>query len=220
MHHQVDAAGSESRDVINACARVGDQCKAWNVGFYLGKCCDASSARDGAMCASAENKQSYGGYEMYVETASPYVEEPSGATDPATNVCADTDGNAADALCAIESMFAFCDQTPFTAGETTDPIPSGYPSKGQEALPALSGFVCVEECPAMTPDTPSLCATNLPPTAIPPMDPEPPQAAGPTPFWRSPAFAVQAKGSSNPFNGQAGSQTTCGPVTYAAQCAY
>jgi hypothetical protein len=221
LHHQVDNGGSSQRDVIYSCARVANQCQAFSKGYYTGQCCDASSARDGAMCADLTLKSKYGAQELFNETANLEEEEEDGNEVGITNVC--TAGTmTANAVCGVEQQWAFCDQTMFTKAQTLMGAPLGYPTQGTQMGQALDEYMCVEECPSTVNQSVVLCGTRTVGTTWPPNDMTTPLVNGPSRFWGSPSFQRNATlPNSGSIFGQTGNDTNCGPVVYpAGTCAY
>src|SRR5262249_37036054 len=92
-HPSGDPNGSEWRDEIYACSRYANNCRAWDKGFYLGRCCDASSARDAAMCADQKHKADFGIQTVFVETSWGLVEKTPGTDVTIGPTCADTNNN-------------------------------------------------------------------------------------------------------------------------------
>jgi hypothetical protein len=202
--HIPDATGGDERDQVYACSRVANGGKSWNAGFYLGICCDASSARDFAMCADPTNKLQFGVYNMFVETNDGLIEKPNsgftGYSDQVTPaICVDDSSppKSSNCQCYLEQTPAYCDQTPLTQDQA---LKLGV----LKAAGTLTESVCCETCPASTPYAGTLCGTAGPGTECPPMDdcstisqgglsPD-----GPTFLWRNPLPAIlcgQAKSS-------------------------
>jgi hypothetical protein len=217
--HMVDQTGSEQRDFIYACSRVATQCQAYGRDqFYAGRCCDASSARDGAMCADLDpdHKGQYGYQIMFNETNKPYAEEPTGTEQSIGKACgSSTPGPGAAPICALEGQYAYCDQTLFTQAQTLTPPPGDAGLTGEFSL---SEYSCTEVCPPADPYT-GICGTSTAGTSYPPGTTSPPTSAGPTPLWRSPALA-DAETLNGSLYGLA-QNPACVPFTYpAGQCGY
>jgi hypothetical protein len=193
LQHVPDAKGGSERDFIYACSRVANGGKAWNAGKYLGDCCDASSARDHAMCADETLKLQFGVQHIFQEAANGFIETPNpgftGYMDmnpPPT--CSDTatPPNKADCLCYLEQVPAYCDQTTLTQD---DALKLGLVN----AAETISSVDCCESCPVATPIAGlGLCGTHtttttcLPPPEVCTTLPDGEYAIGPTPLWRNP----------------------------------
>jgi hypothetical protein len=218
ISHPDDPNGSSQRDFIYSCSRVVDQCKAYDSGFYLGFCCDASSARDHAMCADVSNKGQFGVQLIFRETADGIIEEPTGLSGfdnkGIPGSCVDEMNQAASCQCMIEQVPAYCDQVTITE-QTADSM-----FGTAVALSTLTLPNCCESCPAGSP------YASIPPcgTVDPTSDTEcPPMstctvlpttggtARGPTPKYRFtlPAIAAGQAVSSSPTS----KQYDCQPVS-------
>ena len=197
--HPHDPNGWAARDQIYSCARSINQGKAFSDGFYLGVCCDASSARDHATCADADNKEQFGIQNMFVETTDGIVESPnSGLTSYTNNAppkeCVAMDNTPpAPCGCTLESVPAYCDQTLVTEQEALgDGIFVAASTLTEpnccESCPSATPYTTA--CPMVSPTSPAICeaATSCAPLPQPGAN----VAAGPTPPLRNPAASVVA----------------------------
>jgi hypothetical protein len=219
-HHPHDANGYFARDQIYSCSRIVDKGRAFAQGHYLSvDCCDASSARDHASCASADKKLKFGLQNIFIETPTGLLEIPApgltSATDqPLTNQCFNEGtGDQAPCGCVVERVAAYCDQVVLTEQDALSHF--GLTA----AANSLRTFSCCESCPASTPAA-AVCGTAdpaNPPTCIStqactPLPSTASQiAAGPTIGLRNPADAVRDGQATWPGNGMSLS-LNCPPV--------
>jgi hypothetical protein len=198
--HQPAPDGGQQRDYIYSCARIADGCRAFDEGFYLGACCDASSSRDAAMCAGPENKAQFGVFGLFTETKSPtyYVSVPP--TQLPDQVCYASGSYQYDScLCSIAIMPAYCDHTPLQWSEwlnyaaTVQIAETMFQPQCCEACPsgdnAYSNGVCgTQASGSSTTAPPGVMQSYLPQggtnTVV--------AARAPTVRWRSPIAAIAA----------------------------
>ncbi len=217
LDHIPDQNGANARDRIYGCSRVAAGVKSWNAGLYLGQCCDASSARDHAMCAQdPARKEKFGVQDIFRETADGYVEQPNGSftgyTDkPMPPTCVQDMGTStAVCSCYLEQVPAYCDQTVLTQSAA---LGLGL----LEASGSLTLPNCCETCPGSTPIAGiGRCGTYSPGTQCPPkttcgqLPSNGGIASGPTPQWRQFPAAEEAGQAKAPY--AMGSTGNCAPV--------
>jgi hypothetical protein len=147
-HDNGDEGGTNARDYIYACARYGNSCRGYP-GFYLGYPGDASSARDAAMCADADNKGQFGVQAIAVQSDKLCGSETAPGPQTPHDVCsvADPAPPTTPCTCCVANVWDYCDQTLIPAASAT--------SK------ELDEFQCCLACPTGFAWNPAVCPTGL-----------------------------------------------------------
>jgi hypothetical protein len=209
--HEGTRNGRGGRDMVYSCARYADGCRAWNSGFYLGLCCDASSARDAAMCADADHKSAFGIQNIFVETSPGFAQTPNGLDTGAPPLCTDlTPNSPMNPCCMLERTAAYCDQTPLSDQDIVTLASAPVPIDAVLHYPS-----CCESCPPATPYAGyQVCEVHDSTTTCPPMASSLCMTTPPLPtrIWRQPAAAMEIGMAQDPMAGY-----PCAPVP---GCAY
>lgn len=202
LQHVPDAQGGSERDFIYSCSRNATGGRSWNAGFYLADCCDASSARDAAMCADDTKRLQFGIQMLFKETANGFTEDLnaqataySDKEDPPTCTNASMPVMNAPCSCYLEQAPGYCNQTVLTQD---DALKLGLVDTAE----TISGANCCESCPSGTPwaglgacgtvTAGTECVAPSEPPLTCPTLPEGQYATGPTVMWRQPASALAA----------------------------